>query len=206
MSVRVYTGPHADRRRGRAGFVRLLPWALAAATILAQILWPLAHGQTRQTLTLVTVVLFFLTSASHAVLRRGWLWAAGWFAASAGIGLLAEILGVHTGLPFGSYTYADTLGPKFAGVPVVIPLAWAMMSYPALLVGRLLARGPLTTPIVAAGALALAHDEAVVHAGAHRLARLGDRHVRIGGKRAVDQGRELRVAHAFPPACDRELR
>lgn len=36
-------------------------------------------------------------------------------------------------------------------------------------------------------------------------ARLGDRHVRIRGKRAVDQLRELRVAHAFPPACDRGL-
>jgi uncharacterized membrane protein len=155
MSVRVYSGPHADRRRGGpGGFARTLPWALAIATILAQIAWPLTHGATRDTLTIVTVVLFFLTSGSHAFLTRGVLWATGWFVASAGIGLLAEVLGTRSGLPFGTYSYATTLGPEVAGVPVVIPLAWAMMSYPALLVGRRLVTGPLLTPVVAAVALA----------------------------------------------------
>ncbi len=132
----------------------MLPWALALLTILAQVAWPLTNGATRHTLTAVTVVLFFLTSASHALITRGVLWAAGWFVISAGIGLLVEVAGTRTDLPFGAYAYADTLGPKIAGVPVVIPLAWAMMSYPALLAARRLTSGPLLTPVVAAVALA----------------------------------------------------
>ena len=155
MSVRVYTGPHADRGRGRrGGLLRALPWVLAATTIAAQIAWPLTSGTTRDLLTVATVVLFFLTSASHALLTRGAAWTAGWFVTSAGIGFLAELAGTRTGLPFGSYDYADTLGPTVAGVPAVIPLAWAMMSYPALLAARRLSSGPLLTPVVAAVALA----------------------------------------------------
>jgi carotene biosynthesis associated membrane protein len=155
MSVRVYSGPHADRRRGGpGGFLRALPWLLALITIGAQIAWPLTSGSTRDTLTVVTVVLFFLTSASHALIVRGWLWALGWFVISAGIGFLAELAGTRTDLPFGDYAYADRLGPMVAGVPVIIPLAWAMMSYPALLAARRLVRGPLATAVVAAVALA----------------------------------------------------
>ena len=155
MSVRVYSGPHADRRRaGSGGVRRALPWVLALATVLAQIAWPLTHGSTRDALTVVTVVLFFLASASHALLVRGRLWTLGWFVVSAGIGFGVEVLGTRTGLPFGSYSYAASLGPRLQGVPVVIPLAWAMMSYPALLAARRLVTGPLLTPVVAAVALA----------------------------------------------------
>lgn len=155
MSVRVYSGPHADRRRGGGGgFLRALPWILALLTILAQVLWPLTHDGARDTVTVIAVVLFFLTSASHAVISRGWLWALGWLVASAGIGFLVELLGTRSGLPFGDYTYSTTLGPTIAGVPAVIPLAWAMMSYPALLAARRLVSGPLATAVVGAVALA----------------------------------------------------
>jgi putative membrane protein len=141
MSVRVYTGPHAARRRGPTGAWSRVPVVLAVITVLAQIAWPLAHDQTRATLTVVTVVLFFLTSASHAWVSRGVGWMLGWFVLSAGFGLALEVLGTRTGLPFGHYAYDGTaLGPALLGVPAIIPLAWAMMSYPALLVGRQLAR------------------------------------------------------------------
>ena len=49
-------------------------WSIAltiVSTVPAQIAWPLTHGHTRDVLTVVTVVLFFLTSASHALLTRG---------------------------------------------------------------------------------------------------------------------------------------
>lgn len=154
MSVRVYSGPHADRRRSGGGALRGLPWILAAVTVLAQIAWPLTSGTARDALTITTVVLFFLTSASHALLARGFLWALGWFVISAGIGLAVEVAGTRTGLPFGDYAYADRLGPEVLGVPAIIPLAWAMMSYPALLAARRLSRGPLLTPVI--GAIALA--------------------------------------------------
>lgn len=154
MSVRVYTGPHADRHRGPLPATRTVPAALAVLTIALQIAWPLTSGVARDVLTPVTVVAFFLAVATHAVLVRGALWATGWFLVSAGIGLAAEVLGVRTGLPFGHYAYADKLGPHLLGVPVVVALAWAMMSYPCLLAARRLARSPLATPVLAALALA----------------------------------------------------
>ncbi len=61
---------------------------------------------------------------------------------------------MRTGLPFGDYVYADRLGPMVLGVPVVVLLAWAMMSYPCLLAARRLARGPVATALGAALALA----------------------------------------------------
>jgi putative membrane protein len=57
-----------------------------------------------------------------------------------GIGLLAEFVGTTTGFPFGRYEYAGTLGWTVGTVPLIIGAAWAMMAWPALLAGRLLAR------------------------------------------------------------------
>ena len=155
MSVRVYTGPHADRRRGPSSLWGRLPVVLAILTVLAQIAWPLVHGTGRATLTAITVGLFFLTSLTHAWTSRGLGWMLGWLSASLLFGWGVELLGTRTGFPFGTYTYdAGALGPSVAGVPVVIPMAWAMMSYPALLVGRRLVAGVLTVPLVAGWALA----------------------------------------------------
>jgi putative membrane protein len=50
-----------------------------------------------------------------------------------------EAVGLRTGFPFGAYHYTGSLGPGVAGVPVVVPLAWVMMAWPALQVGRVLA-------------------------------------------------------------------
>lgn len=118
-----------------------LAWFLAGLAVLAQIGYPLTSGATRTTLTVGTVVVFFLASATHALVARGPRWAGLLVAVSAGGGLLAEAVGVATGVPFGAYAYADSLGWQVLGVPVVVPLAWAMMAYPALLVGRRLATG-----------------------------------------------------------------
>ena len=71
-----------------------------------------------------------------------------------GGGLVAEAVGVATGFPFGRYEYADTLGPAVLGVPVVIPLAWVMMTWPAYLVAARLVRSRPAR--VAVGAVALA--------------------------------------------------
>jgi len=153
MSIRVYSGPHADRRGGGGSPLRYIPWILAGATIFVQIVWPLTHGTTRDSLTVLAVILFFLTSASHALLTRGIMWTLGWFGISASIGFITELIGVHTSFPFGVYSYGDRLGPALFGVPLLIPLAWAMMSYPALLVGRRLAKGTMTSSVIGAVAL-----------------------------------------------------
>jgi putative membrane protein len=57
-----------------------------------------------------------------------------------GLGFLVEVVGVHTGVPFGSYHYSDALGPRLLGVPVVIAFAWTMLAWPAALVARRLVR------------------------------------------------------------------
>lgn len=45
------------------------------------------------------------------------------------LGLVAEWIGVHTGLPFGVYSYGDNLGPKVAGVPLLIGVNWAILTF-----------------------------------------------------------------------------
>ncbi len=153
MSVRVYSGPHADRRRGPSSFVRILPWAFAGATIAAQIAYPLVEGLDRRNLTVLIVGLFFLASITHALVWRGPAWATGFVVVTVGGGLLVEAVGVSSGWPFGDYIYGD-LAAQVAGVPWVIPLAWSMMAYPALIAARALCTGIVSTPLV--GALALA--------------------------------------------------
>jgi putative membrane protein len=150
MSVRVYTGPHADRSRGTGlQLRRRLAPTLAVVAIGLQVCWPLTSGPTRDVVTVSAVVAFFFAVAAHAVVVRGTAWACGWLLISGGLGLGAEVLGMRTGLPFGDYTYADRLGPELLGVPVVIGLAWAMMSYPCLLAGRRLTRHPVATAALA---------------------------------------------------------
>jgi putative membrane protein len=44
-------------------------------------------------------------------------------------GFLVEVLGIHTGFPFGSYQYLTTLGPKLWGVPLVLAINWVLLIY-----------------------------------------------------------------------------
>ena len=151
-----------------AAALRRLPVALAAATVLLQVAYPLLDGRARDVLTVVTVVAFFLASTSHALLHRGARWTALLVVVTAGTGLLAESVGTSTGVPFGEYDYAGSLGPKLLSVPVVIPLAWTMMAYPSLLVGQHLARTRLGAAVVGGWALAswdLFLDPQMVEAG-----------------------------------------
>ncbi|MCP9198577.1 carotenoid biosynthesis protein [Gramella sp. GC03-9] len=44
-------------------------------------------------------------------------------------GMLAEWIGVNTGLIFGSYEYGENLGLKFDGVPYLIGIYWAVLTF-----------------------------------------------------------------------------
>jgi uncharacterized membrane protein len=131
-----------------------VPDALAVLVVLLQVGYPLTSGRPRDLLTITTVCVFSAASTSHALVWRGPRWTAAFVATTCGAGLLAEAVGTATGVPFGAYRYADSLGPRLLDVPLVIPLAWAMVGYPALLVGQRLARGPFGATLL--GALALA--------------------------------------------------
>lgn len=139
MSVRMYQGPHATRTLPPQ-FLRALPWALAFTTIALQIAWSLTQPPARDTLTLLVVVTFALASITHAAIWRGVGWALGFSAIVLVVSATAEILGVNTGIPFGRYEYTDVLTPTAFGVPVIIPLAWLMMAYPAFVVARAIAK------------------------------------------------------------------
>jgi len=117
-----------------------LPAALAAVTVLVQISYPLLDAEPLRIATITVVLLFCLTSSVHAGLNLGASAAVRLLVVAGGIGLAAEAIGVRSGLPFGPYSYAGTLGPRVLGVPVVVPLAWTMMAYPCLLLGRRLTR------------------------------------------------------------------
>ena len=43
------------------------------------------------------------------------------------LGFTAEYLGVNYGWLFGNYTYGDTLGYKYGGVPIIIAFNWLML-------------------------------------------------------------------------------
>lgn len=130
--------PRAMRRPGAAWSA--VPWVLAAGVVLAQISYPLLDGEPLRLVTIGTVLLFFAASVAHAWVHRGAGWALWFTVVTAGGGFLAEALGTATGYPFGDYTYAGSLGPRLLAVPVVVPLAWTMMAYPAFLAGRRLSR------------------------------------------------------------------
>lgn len=131
-------------------------WACGLGVVLAQIVYSMTEPAGRLPTTIAAVVAFAVASACDAAARFGPRAAAGLVVFAGGGGLLAEVVGVHTGFPFGSYTYRDTLGPALLGVPVVVPLAWVMMAWPAVLVGRALTRSARRWPAVLVGGWALA--------------------------------------------------
>lgn len=131
-----------------------MPWGLAGAAVLLEVPYPLVDGQLRDLLTVAAVVAFFLAVVTHAVCWRGAAWALLLVLVTAGTGLAVEAIGTRTGRPFGPYSYSRSLGPQLLGVPAVIPLAWTMMAYPALLAGRVLARSRAGQVVVGGVALA----------------------------------------------------
>jgi len=54
------------------------------------------------------------------------------------LGFLVEVVGVHTGVLFGSYKYGEPVGLKLFDVPLMIGVNWFLLSFSSLgLVGQL---------------------------------------------------------------------
>jgi len=170
------TAPSVRAPTAQPSALRRLPWALGVATVALEIGYPLVSGRSRDQLTIATVVVFFLASVTHALRWRGARWTVLLVAVTAGGGLLVEWVGTRTGQPFGHYAYGSTLGARLAGVPLVIPLAWTMMAYPALLAAGRLTSSAALLPLVGGWALAswdLFLDPQMVDAGHWRWSRVG---------------------------------
>jgi uncharacterized membrane protein len=160
----------ADRTPPRVLPRRALPAVLAAAAVLAQVAYPLTGGPALNRLTIIAVLLFAGTSVAHAAAVHGAGRALALVLVSGGAGLLAESVGVRTGLPFGHYQYGSTLGPKVLDVPALVPLAWTMMAYPCLLLGRRLARASDRRRLAGRGRAGRASAAVTISAGALTLA------------------------------------
>ena len=101
---------------------------------------------------LLTVGLGFGVRVAHAFATKGLRAAAVLIAVTTGGGLAVEAVGVATGFPFGAYAYGALLGPKVLGVPLVIPLAWTWMAWPAwLAAGQLARRTPARVALAGLG-------------------------------------------------------
>ncbi len=118
-------------------FSRSLKIALAGlAFYFALMGWlPLAAALGNQPPGWVTGVAFWglmTFTIGHAVHTWGGPRALAFLAWAGGVTWTFEVLGVHTGWPFGAYVYTSPhLRPKVLGVPVFVPLVWAVMAYPA---------------------------------------------------------------------------
>ena len=122
--------------------------------MLVQICYPLSDGRTRAGLTVATVLLGYVLSVSHAACTRGPRAATALVATATVGGFAVEAIGVATGFPFGGYHYSGELGPKLLGVPLIIPLAWTWMAWPAWLAAIRLASRPAARIAIAAAGLA----------------------------------------------------
>jgi uncharacterized membrane protein len=133
---------------------RRLPWVLLAALVLTQICYPLSAGSVRAALTVLTVLTGYVLSVSHALLSRGLRTAVALMATATLGGFAVEAVGVATGFPFGTYDYSGQLGPKLLGVPLIIPLAWTWMAWPAWLAALRLTGSRTARLVLAAFGLA----------------------------------------------------
>lgn len=127
---------------------------LFGAAVVAQIGYPLTSGGARDGLTVTTVVLVAAASLVHAYLSRGPRALAALVGVSMVGGFAVEVLGVHTGVPFGEYRYTGGLGPSVFGVPAVVAFAWPMIAWPAALAAHRLCRSFAARVVVGAWALA----------------------------------------------------
>lgn len=82
------------------------------------------------------------------------------------IGISVELIGVHTGLLFGTYRYGENLGVKVFDVPLVIGLNWGIVAVAA---SSLMARTNLNTivKIVVGGTLMTILDMLIEPISAH---------------------------------------
>jgi uncharacterized membrane protein len=87
--------------------------------------------------TPLLTVLAFTFAIQHGSQNLGWKRTLLLLLLTFTISLLFECVGVATGKVYGGYYYTDKLGFKFLGlVPLIIPVAWFMMTYPSYIIAN----------------------------------------------------------------------
>jgi putative membrane protein len=108
-----------------------LPLAVAVLVIFHSVgLWGLLFSGDAAYFQRLTPMNLLLTNALLFSFHRRWNAAFVLFAVVVFmVGFFSEVIGVHTGLLFGNYTYGAALGPKLWEVPLLIGLNWLMLVY-----------------------------------------------------------------------------
>lgn len=140
----------AVERRTPAVPIAILAFALLVA---AQLAYPQVPAAWIDPMTLLVVLLFLAASVAAAWARSGPRFALSLAGLAFLCGYASEVVGVATGFPFSEYFYTERLQPQLLDVPIVIPLAWAMMAFPAWRIGELIGPTPALRALAAAGAL-----------------------------------------------------
>jgi putative membrane protein len=87
--------------------------------------------------TPLLTLLAFIFALLHGSQNLGWRHTLLLLFLTFAVSLLFECVGVATGLIYGPYHYTAKLGPKFLGlVPLLIPVAWFMMTYPSYVLAK----------------------------------------------------------------------
>ena len=138
MSIRHYN-PRRRRRGGISPKARNFLGALVALIILLQISYPLIEGEALRIVTIATVFVAAIAMVVHGHLSYGFKYSSRYLPITYAFGLGIEVLGVHTGWPFGVYEYDASLGVQLFGGPLIVPCAWVMMVHPCLCAARRIA-------------------------------------------------------------------
>jgi uncharacterized membrane protein len=131
--------------------MKLFVWVLFFLHLLIQPIYALLPSHLELTGTLFIVSSSTAFAFFHLLVTRGIKPAIILLALCFFIAGGLEVLSVHTGFPFGVYTYGTQLGFAVLGVPLLVPLCWQMMAHNAATLARL--ANPRAAVLVAAGAL-----------------------------------------------------
>jgi uncharacterized membrane protein len=124
----------------KASTILLALYAIIVAYIVLGFFFGIEY---RPFFTPFSTMILFIFAVDHSSQRLGWKRALLLLGCTFIVSLVFESVGVATGWVYGGYAYTDKLGYKFLGlVPLLIPIAWFMMSYPSFIIAnRLLPDG-----------------------------------------------------------------
>jgi putative membrane protein len=108
----------------RSSVLLTLLWIAYLALLAGGIATHVLYGRTPETLSWTAPICLLLAAAIAVVSAPSW-WRM--MAIAAAIGFAAEMIGVHTGFPFGHYRFTSALGPQIFGMPIVVPAAWLIL-------------------------------------------------------------------------------
>jgi putative membrane protein len=130
-------------------------WLIAYAYLAFGIVMLIAYLFTHiYELSIFMEVIFIPFYFYHSIKFKGGSFTIKFFAVSYILAFFIEFLGVHTGIPFGRYTYSSILGPELLNVPLAIPFLWSSLLYFSWIAGR----GKIVTSSILMVAMDLSFD------------------------------------------------